>query len=110
MNDLTSDPMLPAPFAIRRIRKETEDTFTIEIEPQNGVRGNGAGKLTFAPGQFNMLYVFGVGEVPISISGNPKHPEKLLHTIRAVGAVTKAIQKMKPGTILGVRGPFGTCW
>lgn len=110
MNDLTSDPMLPTPFAIRRVRKETEDTFTIEIEPQNGVRGNGAGKLTFAPGQFNMLYVFGVGEVPISISGNPKHPEKLLHTIRAVGAVTKAIQKMKPGTILGVRGPFGTCW
>lgn len=110
MNDLIHDPMWPVPFAIRRVHKETQDTFTIEIEPQNGIRGNGAGKLQFAPGQFNMLYVFGVGEVPISISGSPTHPAKLVHTIRAVGAVTKAIRKMKPGAVLGIRGPFGTHW
>jgi NAD(P)H-flavin reductase len=38
-----------------------------------------------------MLYVFGVGEVPISISGDPGTPEILAHTIRTVGAVTRAL-------------------
>ena len=66
--------------------------------------------MAFAAGQFNMLYVFGVGEVPISISGNPENPETLLHTVRAVGTVTKAICSQTPGDFLGVRGPFGTRW
>lgn len=110
MNSLIQNPMSPVPFVILRVRKETKDTFTIELEPRDGVRGNGTDKLVFAPGQFNMLYAFGVGEIPISISGNPTHPAKLLHTIRAVGTVTRAIQKMKPGSVLGVRGPFGIGW
>jgi len=57
-----------------------------------------------------MLYLFGTGEVPISISGNPSEPEKLIHTIRAVGTVTQAMAKLKPGDIIGVRGPFGIGW
>jgi NAD(P)H-flavin reductase len=62
-----------------------------------------------APGQFNMLYAFGIGEVPISLSGQGRGDE-LIHTVRAVGAVSRAICGSKRGTVLGVRGPFGTTW
>jgi NAD(P)H-flavin reductase len=64
----------------------------------------------FAAGQFNMLYVFGVGEIPISITGDPANRKKLVHTTRVVGTVTKALRKLKRGDVLGVRGPFGSRW
>lgn len=64
----------------------------------------------FAAGQFNMVYLFGVGEVAISIVSDPDHPELLDHTIRVAGRVTKAIAQLKPGDVLGIRGPFGTGW
>jgi NAD(P)H-flavin reductase len=99
------DPMRPAWFAIRSVARETGDTFTLALVPAL----SGA-PLRFAPGQFNMLYVFGVGEVPISISGDPARPEVLVHTIRAVGAVTRALQRLEPGDWVGVRGPFGSAW
>ncbi|OGF56346.1 MAG: Ni/Fe hydrogenase subunit gamma [Candidatus Fraserbacteria bacterium RBG_16_55_9] len=99
------DPMLPRPYRVQRVRRETYDTFTLELEPLRD-----AVEFSFAPGQFNMLYRFGVGEVPISISGDPGQPKTLIHTVRAVGATTKAICKMKRGQILGVRGPFGSPW
>jgi len=99
------EPMVPRLFAVRRVRRETEDTFTLELQPESPSEG-----MAFAAGQFNMLYVFGVGEVPISISGDPEKPEILVHTVRAVGTVTKAICRLKPGGFLGVRGPFGTRW
>jgi NAD(P)H-flavin reductase len=57
-----------------------------------------------------MLYVFGIGEVPISISGDPARALPLVHTIRAVGPVTKAMWKMKRGDTVGVRGPYGSAW
>jgi NAD(P)H-flavin reductase len=100
-----SDPMVPSLCRIQRSIQETSDTFTLHLAHSagNGHRG-------FAPGQFNMLYAFGVGEVPISISGDPATPETLVHTTRAVGAVTSAMKKMKAGEQIGVRGPFGTGW
>ena len=100
-----SGPMVPSPFRVQRVRRETYDTFTLELEPANG-----ADEFSFGPGQFNMLYVFGVGEVPISISGDPTKPGTLVHTVRAVGAVTQAICRLKRGDVLGVRGPFGSHW
>jgi NAD(P)H-flavin reductase len=114
------DPMVPVPYRVLRVRRETKDTFTLELEPlpqpltspvpspftERGAEGG----VRFAPGQFTMLYLFGVGEVPISISGDPAHPELLVHTVRAVGTVTKALCRLKRGDILGVRGPFGSSW
>jgi NAD(P)H-flavin reductase len=94
--------MAPRPFRVTRRRRETRDTWTLELEP---VAGDG---LEPAPGQFTMLYAFGVGEVPISVSGDPGGP--LVHTVRAVGAVTEAICAAEPGAVLGVRGPFGNSW
>ncbi|HWT82294.1 MAG TPA: Ni/Fe hydrogenase subunit gamma, partial [Candidatus Methylomirabilis sp.] len=102
---LTPDPMLPHPYRVQRVRQEAPDTFTLELEPERGSR-----ELEFAPGQFNMLYAFGVGEVPISISGDPGKPALLVHTTREVGTVTRAMRKLKPWDSLGVRGPFGVGW
>jgi NAD(P)H-flavin reductase len=57
-----------------------------------------------------MVYVFGIGEVPLSISGDPGKPDVLVHTVRAVGAVTRAVCAAKKGAVLGVRGPYGEGW
>jgi NAD(P)H-flavin reductase len=97
--------MAPDMFRIRKVIKETSDTFTLELAPVEAHRVH-----PFEPGQFNMLYVFGVGEIPISISGDPAHPERLIHTVRAVGAVTNAMNTMRVGDVVGVRGPYGTSW
>ncbi|MCS6816464.1 MAG: FAD/NAD(P)-binding protein, partial [Blastocatellia bacterium] len=99
------NPMEPRPYRIRRVHRETADTFTLELTPVNGTAA-----FSFAPGQFNMLYVFGVGEIPISISGDPAKLETLVHTTRVVGTVTKAMRRLKRGDTLGVRGPFGSSW
>jgi len=82
---------------------ETEDTFTLRLDPPTG-------DFAFEPGQFNMLYVFGIGEVAISISGATTDRDTLLHTIRGVGSVTRALRTLGPGDALGVRGPFGNSW
>ena len=98
------DPMLPRPFVVRRTRQDTRDTYTLELEPTEGPA------LSWSPGQFTMLYAFGVGEAPISISGDPNRPDRIEHTIRNVGSVTAALVAAGPGTVLGVRGPLGTGW
>jgi NAD(P)H-flavin reductase len=102
---MAADPMLPVPYRIRRVWRETEDTFTLDLNPTDGSRA-----FSFAPGQFNMLYVFGVGEVPISISGSPGDSPSIRHTTRAVGTVSKAMRALKSGDTIGVRGPYGSCW
>lgn len=61
------------------------------------------------PVSFNMLYAFGVGEIPISICSDPAS-ESLIHTVRAVGAVSRALGKLRAGDMVGVRGPFGSSW
>ncbi len=99
------DPMTPDLFRIDRVKQETEDTFTLGMVPIDANI-----KSSFLPGQFNMLYVFGVGEVPISISGDPAVKERLEHTTRRVGTVTRAMGLLKIGDAIGVRGPYGTHW
>jgi NAD(P)H-flavin reductase len=93
---------VPVQFRINKVWRETSDTFTFQL---NGTCGG-----TFLPGQFNMLSVFGVGEVPLSISGNPLNQEQTIHTVRSVGTVTNALSKMRAGDSVGLRGPFGIGW
>lgn len=64
----------------------------------------------FGPGQFNMLYLVGVGEVPISIMSDPADREVIGHTIRAAGRVTRGLAELKAGDQVGLRGPFGRGW
>jgi NAD(P)H-flavin reductase len=100
-----TSPYLPEPHRIARKRRETEDTWTFELEPASGGHA-----LHFEPGQFTMVYAFGAGEVPISISGDPSQDDRLVHTVRAVGATTRAICALERGGMLGIRGPYGTAW
>ncbi|HEX6454869.1 MAG TPA: FAD/NAD(P)-binding protein [Trebonia sp.] len=92
----------PEPWRVAESRKETSDTVTLELVPPEA--------FSFLPGQFNMLSVPGVGEVPISVSGDPASAEPVLHTIRDVGAVTRALCALRRGKEVGVRGPYGTHW
>lgn len=95
-------PMLPRRFRVVAHRRETADTATIALEPLD------LEPVRFSPGQFDMLYVFGVGEAPISFSG--ARGDRIEHTVREVGAVTRAICEARRGDVLGVRGPYGTGW
>jgi NAD(P)H-flavin reductase len=97
--------MVPLPFRVSRRTRETADTWTLELTPERD--GALAG---FAPGQFAMLYSFGRGEVPISVSGDLTRPGALVHTIRAIGPVTAALCAADEGETVGVRGPFGSSW
>jgi NAD(P)H-flavin reductase len=96
--------MLPRPFRVQEVRRDTADTVTLWLAPVDGPA------LAFSAGQFTMLHAFGVGEVPISISGDPGSPALLQHTIRDVGGVTATLARAVAGDVLGVRGPFGTGW
>ncbi len=65
---------------------------------------------SFTPGQFNMVYLYGVGEVPISIVSDPHDPAVLDHTIRALGRVTNGLARLRTGDRIGLRGPYGRGW
>ena len=95
---------IPAAFRVADKQRETGDTWTLRLEPAGAEEPE-----RFAPGQFAMLYAFGVGEAPISIS-SIGGDGAVVHTVRPVGAVTEAICAAQPGDLLGLRGPFGTAW
>lgn len=97
---LAGDPLIPSPAQVIHVREETPDTTTLWMEP--------TGPFRWRPGQFNMLSIPGVGDVPISISGQAG--AAILHTIRNVGKVTEALTSLEAGSHTGMRGPFGTAW
>lgn len=99
----TTTTMTPARYRVADRTRETADTITLALEPVDEPLP------VFRPGQFAMLYAFGVGEVPISVSGR-FGAGGLLYTVRAVGATSGALCRAEPGTMLGVRGPFGRGW
>lgn len=96
--------LTPEAYQVKSIAHETSDIFTLSLTKPGG------GRFEFLPGQFNMLYQFGYGEAAISISGDSENNEELIHTVRAVGSVTRSLQKLKIGDEIGVRGPFGSHW
>jgi anaerobic sulfite reductase subunit B len=96
-------PSLPVRYRVTGRHDETHDTVTLGLRPvDQPIR-------THRPGQFTMLYAPGIGEVPVSISGTGPDAG-LLQTVRAVGAVTRALCAAGPGQLVGVRGPYGTGW
>ncbi len=101
---LLSDPFVPELYRAVRVVPELHDTVTLELAPLSGNRP------VFEPGQFNMLYAFGVGEAAISISGDPAEEATFIHTVRNIGAVSKALWALEAGAVAGLRGPFGTGW
>jgi NAD(P)H-flavin reductase len=99
---MAADPMVPVLARVTGRTQELADSVTLEVKAAGWPGG--------APGQFNVLSVFGLGEVPISISGPAAGNDHILHTIRDVGAVSHALAELQPGDSLGLRGPFGTSW
>nr|BFE38389.1 FAD/NAD(P)-binding protein [Actinomadura rugatobispora] len=95
------DAMTPVPYRVAARRADTDDTVTVGLEPV------AAAIARPRPGQFTMMYAFGVGEVPISVSGVLPRIEQ---TVRGVGAVTRALCATETGGVIGLRGPFGTAW
>lgn len=62
------------------------------------------------PGQFFMLSVPGVGEIPLTYTQLPDRDQRWQALVRKMGAVTSALFQVQPGAIVGARGPFGRGW
>lgn len=103
-NPAPIDPWLPEIFTVEKRVVENHDTITLTLKKKKGPSPLPPPK----PGQFNMIYHFGVGEIPVSFSSIAT--DSFIHTIRNVGAVSNALFHSNPGCELGVRGPFGTHW
>jgi NAD(P)H-flavin reductase len=97
---------VPDMATIRHVRPETPGVATYALTFNEA---HVAAAYRFLPGQFNMLYLPGIGEAAISISSDAEEPGTLLHTIREAGNVTRAARK-QVGEQVGVRGPFGSAW
>lgn len=102
-----ANPWLASQARIQRVVPETPGVATYDLVFDDETLASG---FTFRPGQFNMLYLPGVGEVAISISGHPADYSKVPHTIREAGNVTQALARLGKGGAIGVRGPFGSSW
>jgi NAD(P)H-flavin reductase len=96
--------MLPVRYRVRRVARETADVRSLTLEPLDEPLAPPA------PGQFNMVYAFGVGEVALSISGGARNDGTTIHTVRDVGFVSRAIAGAGIGDVVGLRGPFGHGW
>ncbi|MEP7355693.1 MAG: FAD/NAD(P)-binding protein [Anaerolineales bacterium] len=103
----SANPMLPFPAVIAHIQPEAAGVATYTLELEDPAR---RAAYRFRPGQFNMLYLPGIGEVAISMSSDSEEPRTLLHTIRVAGNVTQAIARLNVGGVVGLRGPFGSAW
>lgn len=96
---------LPLTYRVVDKNAENKDLVTFTYEPTTE-----ASIEPIQPGQFNMLYAFGVGEIPISVSSVLADQKEIIHTIQDVGAVSHALCSMNIGDEIGVRGPFGSVW
>lgn len=101
------NPWAPHAVRIRAMRPEVPQAITYDLAFEDPAV---AERFRFRPGQFNMLYLPGIGESAISVSSDPDTPKRLLHTVRAVGNVTRALEHKRVGDQLLLRGPFGSAW
>jgi NAD(P)H-flavin reductase len=97
--------MSPVPYRVQSRFPENRDSATLRLQPVREPL------LAPQPGEFMMMYAFGIGEIAVSVSGVPTADDvTITHTIRSVGAVSRALHDALPGTVIGMRGPFGTSW
>jgi len=101
MADEISSLYQPHPAEIVKIEQltEKEKLFTLYLKDGRD--------LGHRAGQFVEVSVFGVGEAPISVTSSPTRNGTFELCVRQVGDVTGALHRMKPGSIVGIRGPFG---
>ncbi|WP_369751446.1 FAD/NAD(P)-binding protein [Mycobacterium sp. 155] len=105
MTDTALSAMAPVPYRVHGSVRENRDSSTLRLEPVRTALN------APQPGEFMMMYAFGIGEIAISVSGIPTESDHTIaHTVRSVGAVSRALRDSPPGTVIGMRGPFGTNW
>ncbi|WP_460356675.1 FAD/NAD(P)-binding protein [Mycobacterium sp. ZZG] len=105
MTETGRTAMTPVPYRVVSRVVENRDSATLRLAPVD------AALPPPAPGEFMMMYAFGIGEIAISVSGLPDPPDQTVaHTVRAVGAVSRALHDAEPDSVIGLRGPFGTSW
>ncbi|MCU7875866.1 MAG: FAD/NAD(P)-binding protein [Candidatus Thiodiazotropha sp. (ex Lucinoma borealis)] len=102
-----SDLFLPRVAVIDQRTQESSNIFTLRMQFEDS---DAQETFSFSPGQFNMVTLFGVGEIAISIVNDPLDSHFFDHTIRIVGRVSEGLSKLKPGDHVGIRGPFGRGW
>jgi NAD(P)H-flavin reductase len=100
------NPLQPRSAIVENIERETYDTRTYAMR----LEGSGGEDYSYLPGQFNMVGLVGIGEAPISLSSCPVEKGCFSHTVRAVGDVTNALDRLQPGGRVWVRGPYGRGW
>jgi NAD(P)H-flavin reductase len=103
------NPFRLQPVEIVGLKQETSDVKTYTVRLVDGSR------FGFRPGQFNMVSVIGIGEAAISMSSDPDGLDAIewgswQHTVRRVGNVTKAIDRLQVGDRFYIRGPYGNGW
>jgi sulfhydrogenase subunit gamma (sulfur reductase) len=101
------NPYLIHPATILDRRQEAEGIYSFRLRLTDP---EAQSRFRFTPGQFNMLYLFGVGEVAISLVSDPDVRDSFAHTVRTAGRVTTSLVHLEPGETFGVRGPFGQGW
>lgn len=91
---------------VTEIIEETPSIKTLVLRVEGSLRAK--------PGQFNMLYYWGIGEIPVSIASIPivmNGYTIIEHTVKATGAVSRAlVYSLGKGDIIGLRGPYGRGW
>jgi len=102
-----TNPYLPMEAEVIERIQESPNMYSLRLRMTDPVV---QASYTFQPGQFNMLYLYGIGEIPISIVSDPRDENSIDHTIRAVGRVTNAMSNLNAGDVIGLRGPYGRGW
>jgi dihydroorotate dehydrogenase electron transfer subunit len=60
-----------------------------------------------SPGQFVMIWIPGVDEIPMSLSMTNPEQNTITISVEKVGEATRRLHKMRVGGLVGIRGPFG---
>lgn len=97
------NPLLPISAIVTDLCEEFADCVTLTARTEDI-------RMEWEPGQFFMVSVPGVGEVPISVSGAGEGDSTVQFTILGVGPVTRRLCEQREGDTIGLRGPFGTGW
>ncbi len=92
--------MIPQILAVSSVTTEASGIVTLDFPIPPGINAQ--------PGQFAMVYAFGAGEIPLSFSR--LQGGTMSCTVRAVGRVSNALQRVRRGDDVGFRGPFGQGW
>jgi len=98
---------VPKPFTITGRNQESENTVTFQLQAQNKADQK---KFSFFAGQFNMVYMYGKGEVPLTIIGDPYQKDYLYHTVKKKGDISKLMFNAQKNDTFFIRGPFGKPW